>query len=270
MPPSEGAASGLEARLQALLGRIARDPSRPTLDELAAIDEFHTRGREATAELLARLDPPPGSLVLDAGCGLGGPARLLAAERGCIVVGVDLDPGNVALARRLTLATGLGDRVRLAVADVSALPFPGGTFDHAISQHVAMSVAGKPALYRELRRVLRRGGRLGIYDLAAGPGGPPLLPAPWASDEAGSHLEAVETTRAFLAEAGFALLDEGVDAAAARAWAGRLLQRLERDSAAPPLLGLLFPGRAGEIARNLSRNLIEGRTVPFQLVAEVR
>jgi len=269
MPPSEGAASGLEARLQALLGRIARDPSRPTLDELAAIDEFHTRGREATAELLARLDPPTGSLVLDAGCGLGGPARLLAAERGCIVVGVDLDPGNVALARRLTLATGLGDRVRLAVADVTALPFPGRAFDHAISQHVAMSVADKPALYRELRRVLRRGGRLALHDLAAGPGGTPLLPAPWASDEGGSHLVGIEATQAFLAEAGFALLDKGVDAAAG-AWAGRLLQRLERDGAAPPLLGLLFPERAGEIASNLARNLIEGRTVPFQLVAEAR
>jgi SAM-dependent methyltransferase len=176
MPPSEGAASGLEARLQALLGRIARDPSRPTLDELAAIDEFHTRGREATAELLARLDPPPGSLVLDAGCGLGGPARLLAAERGCIVVGVDLDPGNVALARRLTLATGLGDRVRLAVADVTALPFPGRASTTRSRSTFAMSVADKPALYRELRRVLRRGGRLALHDLAAGPGGTPLLP----------------------------------------------------------------------------------------------
>lgn len=271
MLPAEQA-SGLEARLQALLARIARDPARPTLDELAAVDEFHTRGREATIELLARLGPTPGSLVLDAGCGLGGPARLLAAGHGCAVVGVDLDPVNVALARRLTLATGLGDRVRLAVADVTALPFPDGAFDHAISQHVAMSVADKPALYRELRRVLRRGGRLAVHDLAAGPGGPPHLPAPWATDPRGSHLDTVEATRALLEGAGFGVLEEaaaGDDAGPARAWATRVLERLDR-SGPPPLLELLFPRRAAEIARNLARNLLEGRALPFTAAAVAR
>jgi sarcosine/dimethylglycine N-methyltransferase len=82
----------LARRLEAWLAAHARDPARPTLDELAQVDEFHVRGREATAELADLLAPGPGSLVLDAGSGLGGPARLLAAARGCRVLGVDLDP----------------------------------------------------------------------------------------------------------------------------------------------------------------------------------
>ena len=50
-----------------------------TVDDLAPIDEFHTRGRESTLELAAHANPVESDLVLDVGCGLGGTARHLAA-----------------------------------------------------------------------------------------------------------------------------------------------------------------------------------------------
>jgi 2-polyprenyl-3-methyl-5-hydroxy-6-metoxy-1,4-benzoquinol methylase len=59
-------------------------------EDLAPVDEFHVRGREATVELAHRASLWPGSRVLDFGCGLGGSARYLAAEHQCHVTGIDL------------------------------------------------------------------------------------------------------------------------------------------------------------------------------------
>ena len=57
---------------------------------LAPLDHFHGRGVQATKELLAVLRPLPTDHVLDIGCGIGGPARWIAARAGCRVTGIDL------------------------------------------------------------------------------------------------------------------------------------------------------------------------------------
>jgi SAM-dependent methyltransferase len=259
----------LAGRLEAWLAAHAADPARPTLDELAQVDEFHVRGREATAELADLLAPGPGSLVLDADSGLGGPARHLAAGRGCRVLGVDLDPAYAALARDLTARTGLARLARFAVADVTALPVADGAADHAWSIHVGMSVADKPRLYRELRRALRPGGRLALYDLVAGDGGPPPFPAPWAASAAESHIATLAELRGLLAAAGFRVVLAEERAGPALAWARRLAERLERTGSAPPLLALIHgPGEGADVARNLALGLTEDRVRPAVLLAE--
>lgn len=55
---------------------ISRD--HPGLDELAPVDGFHIRSREATRELLEDLSLPEGPEVFDAGCGIGGTGTLTA------------------------------------------------------------------------------------------------------------------------------------------------------------------------------------------------
>ncbi len=106
-------------------------------------------------------------VVLDAGCGAGRTSIALArVVKGVRIVGVDrfdagyIDGGGRALlARNLRLA-GLSDRVSAETADLTALPFPDGAFDGAVSAHVYDHLgAAKGQGLRELIRVLKPGGR---------------------------------------------------------------------------------------------------------------
>jgi cyclopropane fatty-acyl-phospholipid synthase-like methyltransferase len=58
--------------------------------DLSAVDEFHFRGRKATLQLAEEMKLSEDARVLDIGSGLGGPARTLAEEYGCSVIGLDL------------------------------------------------------------------------------------------------------------------------------------------------------------------------------------
>ena len=156
--------------------RPARTRCIRSVDELAGVDEFHARGREATVELADWLPPALDTELLDIGSGIGGPARFLAATRGYRVVGVDLTPEYVAVANELSRRCGLDDRVRFLTADALNLPFEPASFAAAYTQHVAMNIADKQGLYAEVARVLRPGGSLVIYDILQGPGGAGPLP----------------------------------------------------------------------------------------------
>jgi ubiquinone/menaquinone biosynthesis C-methylase UbiE len=143
----------------AILGALAasgKDLERLTIEDLAPIDEFHVRGREATAELAAGLMLAPGMAVLDVGCGIGGASRYLAAAHGCRVTGVDLTAAYCRAAAVLTERVGLGDRVEFRQGDALAMPFADAAFDAASTQHAAMNIEDKAGLYREVRRVLKR------------------------------------------------------------------------------------------------------------------
>jgi ubiquinone/menaquinone biosynthesis C-methylase UbiE len=91
--------------------------------------------------------------VLDAGCGAGRMSRYLT-DRGCVVHGVDLSPGMIAMARR--------DHPDIAtqVASITDLPFPDARFDGLLYWYSIIHVADSdlPAVAREARRVLRPNG----------------------------------------------------------------------------------------------------------------
>src|SRR5260370_32308922 len=57
---------------------------------LAAVDQFHVGGLEATQELARLFSPSQGSYVLDIGSGLGRPSRYLAVNYSCRVIGIDI------------------------------------------------------------------------------------------------------------------------------------------------------------------------------------
>jgi sarcosine/dimethylglycine N-methyltransferase len=171
--------------------------------ELAMLEDFHSLGRLATAALIDLAQVGAGDRVLDAGTGIGGTARLIAAERGARVTAVDLTSEYCAVAEWLNDAVGIGDMIEVLTADVTDLPFDDGSFDVVFSQHVQMNVADKRRLYTEARRVLAPGGRLALWDVTAG-SGPLHFPVPWAASPEQSHLVTPERLAELLREAGFA------------------------------------------------------------------
>ncbi|MER6300511.1 methyltransferase domain-containing protein [Kitasatospora sp. NPDC001539] len=107
-----------------------------------------------------KLALPPGSRVLDAGCGAGVVARAMAARFGLRVSGVDVLDFHLAEARRLSARTALADRTTFCFGDYHELPFPDGAFDGAYSMETLVHSYDPPRALAELHRVLRPGGRL--------------------------------------------------------------------------------------------------------------
>lgn len=192
---------GLAGSIRAALREVHGERERFAPAELAGMDQLHTWGAAGTARLAEVAGIGPNDRVLDLGGGLGGAARQLAAERGCQVTVVDLSPWLCEAAELLNRLTGLEARVAVLRGDVLAPPVPAGAFEVVWLQHVAMHVADKGRLFGAARRALAPGGRLALWEVTAGPAGPPHLPAPW-GDGPGYLAPAGELRAAALA-AGF-------------------------------------------------------------------
>jgi ubiquinone/menaquinone biosynthesis C-methylase UbiE len=196
----------------------------------------------------------PSTRVLDLGCGIGGPARYLAATFDCKVTGVDLSPGFIDAATYLTERCRLSDRVTFQVGNALHLPFEDAAFDTVFLQHVVMNVEDRPPLYAEVRRILAPGGRFATYDLVLRDGDV-VYPAPWARDASTSFLLSEDNTRTALEQAGFKAVLWRDDTQTALDW-------FKAASAGTPpsgpnlgvLMGPDFPAIIGNLARNLREN----------------
>src|SRR5215471_4754086 len=252
---------GLLDRVLAALQEAGKDVANLSIDDLAPIDELHSRRRQATKDLAGMLAPKAAEHVLDIGSGLGGPARYLAHVYGCRVTGIDLTAEFVATAADLTRRTHLSDRVAFQQGSALDLPFPDASFDLAWSQNVAMNIADRARYYAEMRRVLKPGGRLAIQDVAQGPGGIPHYPVIWADTPATSFLRTPEETRALLEAAGFQMLawQDNTDAAIAETQAERA--RAAASGTVQPILGVhvVVGPTFWDKARNGNRNMRENR-----------
>jgi sarcosine/dimethylglycine N-methyltransferase len=248
-------ASGLTERLKTALAAFGPEDRRLTVEQLGSLDQFHTRGLAATAELAALAGITGGVAVLDVGSGVGGPARFLAATYDCKVKGVDLSAPFVDAARYLTERTQQSGQVSFETASALALPFENGSFDVVLLQHVAMNIADRALLYREIRRVLKTGGRFAAYDVVS-KSGAPHYPLPWARTPATSFLLTAEATRQAIEPAGFRTLMWRDDSEAAKVW---FAEARAAGRPASPNLSVIMGADFSELAANLGRNLMEGR-----------
>ena len=258
--------------LNALESELAHKPSdyRFTAAELGIIDQIHTRGYASTVELARAVGITRDTRVLDLGAGLGGPARYLAETYGCRVEGVDATPALVHAANYLSSRwIGPNDRVTFTVGDAVSLSFPDTSFDLVWMQHVAMNIADRARLYREIRRVLRPAGRFATYDVLRADG-ELIYPTPWAADRSFSTVLTGDETRDAIERAGLRVISFSLDTPAALAWvraAAATVPASERPPAA-----LMFQAALGENFRerlgNLGRNYLEGRADVASIIAQ--
>jgi MPBQ/MSBQ methyltransferase len=104
---------------------------------------------------------PPGTTVLDVGCGIGGSCRILARDYGFVVTGVTISPNQVKRAQELTSPE---LPVRFQVDDAMALSFPDASFDVVWSVEAGPHMPDKAVFAKELLRVLKPGGVLVVAD----------------------------------------------------------------------------------------------------------
>jgi len=257
---------GLAAQIASSLKRAGKNLKSLTTPDLAAVDEFHIRGRMATIELAERMSLSKASSVLDIGSGLGGPARTIAETYGCRVTGIDVTPEFCDAARVLSEWVGLSDRVTFLHGDATSLPFEDGSFDAAMTIHVAMNIAAKDRMYAQAKRVLKPGGTFAVYDILQGEGGDIFFPVPWARTSAISHLATPVEMRTFLTQAGFKIVDEIDSTGESQTWFEAFAARIARQGPHPltfrEFLGDDFP----EMARNQVRNLTERRIRTFTFI----
>jgi ubiquinone/menaquinone biosynthesis C-methylase UbiE len=257
----------LMERLRALLAAEEIDPDHPTVEQLAPFDHFHGRGLEATQEATNLVSPASADHILDVGSGIGGPARYFARRFGCRVTGIDLTAEFCEVARALTRAVGLTDRISFEHGNALTMPFADASFDGAYSMNVSMNIADKAGLYREVRRVLKPGAWFVLAEIAQGPAGAPTYPTPWARSAETSFLTTPDATHDALAAAGFAIVksrDTAAEAAAFTARARALIARGEK----PPFhaVYLIHGDLARAMAANGARDLAAGKIIPIEIL----
>jgi SAM-dependent methyltransferase len=256
-------ATGLSRQgIEQALAAAGKDVAHLAPADLAALEDFHTMGRIATGQLAELARITAADRVIDAGTGIGGTARFLAATLGCRVTAVDLTEEYCATAGWLNQLTGLDGAITVQQADVTSLPFPDAAFDVMTSVHVQMNVADKARLYAEARRVLAPGGRLAIWDLTGGEPGPLAFPLPWADEPGRSHLVPAARLRAAIEGAGFAVAHWADLTDDAATFFRAVLSR----PPAPLGLHAFVPGFAVKAA-NLTQGLAAGRLRVIQAVA---
>jgi MPBQ/MSBQ methyltransferase len=245
---------GLDESILAALTAAGKDINHLKLEDLAPVDEFHIRGREATRELASQV---------------GGASRYLASEYGCQVTGIDLSDEYCRVAQSFADRLGLASHVTYRQGSALDMPFEDNSFDVVWTQHAAMNIADKPKLYSEIARVLRPNGHFAMYDVLAGPVSPIHYPVPWATDSSISFLATPDKLRELLEASGLNILNWRDTSEIGRMWFKEVAAKMQQQGGSPALgFHVLLGSDFRVMAQNQVLNLNENRIVLIECVAQ--
>ena len=145
------------------------DEAMQALLQLVWGDGFLSPGGAEEIDRLLEGSDISGCQVLDIGCGLGAIDELLVAAHGAgSVVGIDIDPALLAKMTVRIAGAGLSAKIRGVLVTPGPLPFPDASFDVVFSKDSLVQIPDKPAIFAEVRRVLRPAGRFIASDWLRG------------------------------------------------------------------------------------------------------
>jgi ubiquinone/menaquinone biosynthesis C-methylase UbiE len=217
------------------LTQLGVDLNQVTRTDLAPVDEFHVRGAEVSRELANNANLH-NTKLLDVGCGIGGPCRMLADEFNCQTTGIDLSEVYVNTATQLSKLVGFESKTQFVQGDATQLPFPDGSFEVVWTQHVQMNIENKKKFYSEIDRVLKEGGAFIYYDIFKKGAQEVSYPMPWATDSSMSFLEPPETMESILTSLSLQAVTATDQTIHGVQFFEKLLEKISQSG--PPKLGL--------------------------------
>ncbi len=247
---------------EAILERLKEqgvDLSNVSRRDIAGVDEFHVRGAEISMELAKEINLN-NSRVLDVGCGIGGPGRMLADEFNSKVTGIDISHEFIRTAQKLSELVGLRNKTEFIQGDALDLPFDNESFDVVWTQHVQMNINDKTRFYSEIKRVLTDKGILIYYDIFKKDKEDVDYPVPWADYPSVSFLNTITVMDKILKDLGFTKMQTTDQTYKAIQFLKSLFEKIKKDG--PPKLGLnVLMGdstkvKLGNILKGLEENKI--------------
>ena len=258
----------LLAAISSGVEKLGKTSSNVSVDDLAAVDEFHIGGRQASVEFLNQLQLSADNHILDIGCGIGGTSRFVAERYKCTVSGIDLSDEYIRTGEKLCAWLGLEKTIHLQQGSALQTGFENNSFDAAYMLHVGMNIEDKDTLFKEAFRVLRSSSLFGIYDVMRMAEGELIFPLPWAENRTTSAVATLDEYKLALEKAGFVIEAERNR----KDFALEFFEKLKIKSASAkkrPALGLhiLMGDTAAIKVQNMVKNIASGKIAPVELIA---
>ena len=149
--------------------RVTHQLDNATLDALIGRLEArgkHPRFMQMMSEYLERMGIDSCATVLDIGCGTGVAARAIARRPGFSgrIIGIDRSPYLVSRGRRFAEEEGVGNHIDFRAGDSHGLGLPDAAFDGVVAHTLLSHVDNALTVMKEIARVVRPGGKVGIFD----------------------------------------------------------------------------------------------------------
>jgi ubiquinone/menaquinone biosynthesis C-methylase UbiE len=254
--------------IQASVTKLGKTIDTITIQDLAAVDEFHIGGRLATDNLLDQLNFSEQDHILDVGCGLGGVSRFVANKCNNRVTGIDLTQEYIDVGKVLCAWVGLEKQVSLHQGSALSMPFENATFDGALMLHVGMNIEDKARLFSEVYRLLRPGSLFAVYDVMRVNDGELTYPVPWATENSTCWISTPGQYEQALTNAGFKVSSENNRRDFALDLFEKMRAKKETIKGPPPLgLHTLMQGNTAAMVKNMIKSIAVGLIAPFEFIA---